>query len=68
MLKKELRKIFAIPQQDTVNVSGLLRELSSGDDPILTKANDNWMFQDSQYLVTLKLMLSKRGTKIISKI
>lgn len=67
-VEKELRKVFAISQQTMINVSGLLAELASGDDPILIKVNDNWMFQDSQYLVTLKLMLSKRGTKVISKV
>lgn len=67
-VEKQLRKIFNIPKEINVNVSGLLSELSDGDDPILIKVNDNWMFQDSQYLVTLKLMLSKRGQKVISNI
>lgn len=66
-VEKGLRKIFEIPQDSNVNVSSLLAELSYGDDPILIKTNDTWMFQDSQYLVTLKLMLSKRGQKVISK-
>lgn len=67
-VEKELRKIFKISQDVAVNVSALLAELASGDDPVLMKVNDNWMFQDSQYLVTLKLMLSKRGQKVISNL
>ena len=65
-VEKELRKVFKIEDSVSVNVSALLTELSSGDTPIISKVGDNWMFFDSQYPVTIKLMLSKKGKKIIS--
>lgn len=36
---------------------------NNGDNPILSKVGDNWMFFDSQYLATIKLMLSKKKIK-----
>lgn len=65
-VENELRKIFKIDKSVSVNVSALLTELSCGDNPILSKVGDNWMFFDSQYLATIKLMLSKKGNKVIS--
>lgn len=66
-IKSMVKKQFSIPESENIQITQSLNELSNGDNAILTKMDDRWMFSDSQYSIVLRLILEKRNKKVSLK-
>ena len=62
-----LRKEFNIEATTNIQISNVLSQLAEGENPLLSKSDSRWVIQDSQYVIVIKLMLTKRKGKVYLK-
>lgn len=62
-----VRKEFNIEATANIQISNVLSQLAEGENPLLSKSDTRWVVQDSQYIIAIKLMLTKRKGKVCLK-
>lgn len=66
-VEEVVRKQFVIAEDRNIQLSTVLSQLSEGENPLLSKSDNRWIVQDSQYLIAIRLLLEKKKGKVILK-
>ena len=60
-IKAIVKKQFKYEDSENIQITQSLNDLVTGDNSILTKVGDKWMFKDIQYAFVIRLILEKNS-------